>query len=165
MVKSLGDTVACTITIHHLYLVVDDWAGCCHNFCKPVAKFPHDRQSLRQIILDGHPRFFLGTDSAPHPKTKKEGPICAAGIYTTPFIIPYLVSILDSFGALNRLNDFATKFGRNFYGIEQPLFEKKVWVVKEDFQVPFEIKFEDEFGNLDCIIPFLAGKTLKWKLR
>lgn len=50
-VKSLGNTVACTITIHHLILVVDDWAGCCHNFCKPVAKFPHDRAALREVIL------------------------------------------------------------------------------------------------------------------
>lgn len=52
-VKSLGDTVGCTITVHHLQLVVDDWAGQCHNFCKPVAKFPHDRQALRDVVFEG----------------------------------------------------------------------------------------------------------------
>lgn len=71
MVCSLGETVGCTITPHHLVLSVDDWAGNSFNFCKPVAKYPVDRQSLRNIILQGHPRFFLGSDSAPHPKHLK----------------------------------------------------------------------------------------------
>lgn len=53
MVKSLGDTVGCTITLHHLSLTVDDWAGQCFNYCKPVAKYPYDREALRQIILQG----------------------------------------------------------------------------------------------------------------
>lgn len=54
MVSSLGDTVGCTITVHHLTLIVDDWAGQCHHFCKPVAKFPHDRKALQDIILSGN---------------------------------------------------------------------------------------------------------------
>lgn len=54
LVKSFGDTVGCTITIHHLVLTVDDWAGQCHHFCKPVAKFPHDREALRDVILQGN---------------------------------------------------------------------------------------------------------------
>jgi dihydroorotase len=54
MVKSLGTTVGCTITLHHLALVVDDWAGQCHHFCKPVAKFPHDRQALRDVVKAGN---------------------------------------------------------------------------------------------------------------
>ncbi len=53
MVKSLGDTVGCTITVHHLQLIVDDWAGKCHNFCKPVAKFPSDRAALRNVVKEG----------------------------------------------------------------------------------------------------------------
>ena len=53
MVKSLGETVGCSITLHHLSLIVDDWAGQCHHYCKPVAKYPHDREALRQVILDG----------------------------------------------------------------------------------------------------------------
>eukprot|EP00128_Syssomonas_multiformis_P007862 Colp12_sorted_trinity150504_noHs@33988 len=61
-VKSLGETVASTITAHHLDLTVDDWAGKNHNFCKPVAKFPSDRDALRSVVIEGHPRFFLGSD-------------------------------------------------------------------------------------------------------
>lgn len=54
MVKSLGDTVGCSITVHHLELIVDDWAGQAHNFCKPVAKYPHDRDALRAVIAEGY---------------------------------------------------------------------------------------------------------------
>jgi dihydroorotase len=115
-VKSLGPTVACTITIHHLMLIVDDWAGQCHHFCKPVAKYPHDREALRSVIREGHPRFFLGTDSAPHPRSAKEGSAAAAGVYTGNLVLPYLATALDAFGALDRLEDFACRFGRAFYG-------------------------------------------------
>ncbi|CAJ0846704.1 21553_t:CDS:10, partial [Entrophospora sp. SA101] len=115
VVKSLGDTVGCTITIHHLQLVADDWAGKCHNFCKPVAKYPHDRQALRDVILEGHPRFFLGTDSAPHPAHLKECAQSCAGVFTTPLALAYLATILDSFGAIPRLNDFACENGKKFY--------------------------------------------------
>eukprot|EP00842_Homolaphlyctis_polyrhiza_P006772 jgi/Hompol1/7096/HPOL_000742-RA len=153
MVKSLGPTVGCTITIHHLQLIVDDWAGQCHHFCKPVAKFPHDRDALRNVILDGHPRFFLGTDSAPHPRHTKETANAAAGVYVTPYVLPYLVQILDSFGALGRLEDFACKFGRAFYGIEQPSLESRrvVTLVKADTSasgthIPDELCFVDDEG-------------------
>ncbi|PAV20968.1 dihydroorotase [Pyrrhoderma noxium] len=70
-VKSLGPTVGCSITVHHLALTVDDWAGQSFNFCKPVAKFPDDREALREVIREGHSRFFLGSDSAPHPVSSK----------------------------------------------------------------------------------------------
>lgn len=59
MVKSLGDTVGCTITVHHLQLIVDDWAGKCHNFCKPVAKYPSDRAALRNVIKEGKFLFYF----------------------------------------------------------------------------------------------------------
>ncbi|KAK9729525.1 dihydroorotase [Basidiobolus ranarum] len=96
MVKSLGDTVGCTITVHHLSLTVDDWAGQAHHFCKPVAKYPQDRAALRQVIKEGHPRFFLGTDSAPHPKHLKECAQACAGVYTSSHVLPYVATILES---------------------------------------------------------------------
>ena len=77
--------------LQHLELVVDDWAGKPHHFCKPVAKFPHDRDALRAVVKEGHPRFFLGSDSAPHPRHTKETGCAHAGVYTSPFILPYLV--------------------------------------------------------------------------
>ncbi|KAJ1927129.1 dihydroorotase [Tieghemiomyces parasiticus] len=115
MVKSLGPTVGCTITVHHLQLIVDDWAGFHHNFCKPVAKYPHDRAALRAVVKEGHPRFFLGSDSAPHPRHAKENVQSCAGVFTTPLVMPYLATILESFGALHRLRGFACDFGRRFY--------------------------------------------------
>ncbi|KAF4600770.1 hypothetical protein EYR38_005415 [Pleurotus pulmonarius] len=105
-VKSCGNTVGCTITPHHLALTVDDWAGQALNFCKPVAKYPDDRQALRQVIKEGHPRFFLGSDSAPHPSHAKTTCAtdhgCAAGIYTSPILLPLVTDLLDSFGALDK---------------------------------------------------------------
>jgi len=121
-VKSLGATVACTITAHHLALTVDDWAGQSWNYCKPVAKFPDDREALRQVIQEGHPRFFLGSDSAPHPSMKKSTSTpdhgCAAGIYTSPILLPLTAHLLESFGALDKLEGFVSKNGRAFYNRE-----------------------------------------------
>ncbi|KAK9729522.1 dihydroorotase [Basidiobolus ranarum] len=96
MVKSLGDTVGCTITVHHLSLTVDDWAGQAHHFCKPVAKYPQDRAALRQVIKEGHPRFFLGTNSSPHPKHLKAYAQACAGVYTFSHILPYVATVLES---------------------------------------------------------------------
>ena len=134
-VKSLGATVACTITAHHLALTVDDWAGQSWNYCKPVAKFPDDREALRQVIQEGevvffceetealaglgHPRFFLGSDSAPHPSMKKSTSSpdhgCAAGVYTSPILLPLTAHLLESFDALDKLEGFVSKNGRAFY--------------------------------------------------
>lgn len=202
MVKSLGDTVGCTITVHHLQLVVDDWAGKCHNFCKPVAKFPSDRAALRNVIKEGkpkqllqnnnigksfclsrrnialtitcilcnrylgHPRFFLGTDSAPHPSHKKEGPDSCAGVFTTPLVLPYLATILESFGALDRLRGFACDFGRSFYEVKNEKWVGEVKLVRESWNTPEKYAFggagiEGEKGD---VVPFMAGKPLGWKI-
>lgn len=123
MVKSLGDNVACSITVHvnmflifilfsfysvqptqHLDLIVDDWAGKSVNFCKPVAKTPADREALRSVIKEGNTKFFLGSDSAPHPRKNKQSEAGApAGVYTTPFVLPYLAQIFEDLGCLDKL--------------------------------------------------------------
>lgn len=167
-VRSLGDTVACTITIHHLRLTVDDWAGRGHHFCKPVAKYPHDRQALRQIITEGHPRFFLGTDSAPHPKHLKEAPVACAGIYTSSYVLPYLATILESFGALDKLEDFSSTFGRRFYGLDTDddfTTRRRVTLVREPFRVPDSaLTFVNAAGNPCEVVPFMAADTLNWSI-
>ncbi|KAJ3218083.1 hypothetical protein HDU67_006641 [Dinochytrium kinnereticum] len=165
MVKSLGPTVGCTITIHHLTLVVDDWAGQCHNFCKPVAKFPHDREALRSVVREGHPKFFLGTDSAPHPRHTKETAVGAAGVFTGFQTVQYLAHVLDSFGALGALKAFACENGRKFYGMtELASASQTCTLTRADFGVPKEFTFTDDEGNARTLVPFMAGKPLAFSL-
>jgi len=155
-VKACGPTVACTITLHHLSLTVDDWAGNGLNYCKPVAKSPDDREALRQVIREGHPRFFLGSDSAPHPLHRKLPNIasqcCAAGIYTSAYLLPTLASIFESAVPpplatpgkeaaagrtihspipLDRLPDFASTFGRRFYDLPSPDSPRTVTLIRD----------------------------------
>ncbi|KAJ1530049.1 hypothetical protein HK096_008745, partial [Nowakowskiella sp. JEL0078] len=162
MVKSLGDTVGCSITVHHLQLIVDDWAGKPHNFCKPVAKFPYDRQALRDIISQGHPRFFMGSDSAPHQRNKKESSVCAAGVFTTPFLLQYLATILDSFGALDKLHGFACSNGRRFYGLAVGAGDFVGGLKKLPMTVPKEIEYVDEDGSRQTVVPFMADQDLSF---
>ncbi|EGG10163.1 uncharacterized protein MELLADRAFT_33928 [Melampsora larici-populina 98AG31] len=179
-VKSCGPTVGCTITAHHLTLTVDDWAGNGLNFCKPVAKFPDDREALREVIREGHPQFFLGSDSAPHPITSKlpnhPSTCCAAGIYTSPYLLPSLASIFESALPpptssseirqilspipLNRLNGFVSTFGRAFYGIEKN--EKGHTLARDDEKI-VELKITGERDH-EVVVPFWAGRKLGWKL-
>ncbi|KNE94617.1 dihydroorotase, homodimeric type, variant [Puccinia striiformis f. sp. tritici PST-78] len=155
-VKACGPTVACTITLHHLSLTIDDWAGNGLNFCKPVAKSPDDREALRQIIREGHPRFFLGSDSAPHPLNRKlpqkASQCCAAGIYTSAYLLPTLAAIFESAIPppisnndsnqvmqrkihspipLDLLPDFASTFGRKFYDLPPPTSPRRVTLVRD----------------------------------
>lgn len=163
MVKSLGETVACTITIHHLVLTVDDWAGQCHHYCKPVAKYPKDRQALQQVILQGHPRFFLGTDSAPHARHTKESDKSAAGVFTGAYTYHHLVSALQSFGGLDKLKAFACENGRRFYGLSLP---KEEFMISYDtdkrFEIPKEIYYEDDQEEKRSVVPFQSGNVLNF---
>ncbi|KAJ3298443.1 hypothetical protein HK104_010703 [Borealophlyctis nickersoniae] len=163
-VKSLGETVGCTITVHHLQLIVDDWAGQCHHFCKPVAKYPHDRDALRAVIKEGHPRFFLGTDSAPHPRHLKENAASCAGVFTGPYVLQYLASILDLFGALDQLRPFACENGRRFYGLPEQSQSGSAMLVNKEMKVAEEIEYVDDEGVKRAIVPFMAGRTLQWSL-
>ncbi|KAJ7591333.1 Dihydroorotase [Mycena floridula] len=163
-VKACGPTVACTITAHHLALTVDDWAGQSWNFCKPVAKFPDDRRALQQVVKEGHPRFFLGSDSAPHPRDAKAISTpdhgCAAGIYTSPILLPLVAHLLESFGALEQLNGFASRNGRDFYRRPPSGVGKSVTLQKASQRVAsdgYSLREESVFA-------FWAGKELTWKI-
>lgn len=180
-VKSLGPTVACTITAHHLALTVDDWAGQGWNFCKPVAKYPDDREALREIVksgstafiqipivrkpdpaLEGHPRFFLGSDSAPHPPHTKSvatpSQPCAAGVYTSPILLPLVAHLLDSFGALEKLQGFSSTYGRAFYKREK--FSGKPILLQ---RVEGGKAIDESWNQGDQeVVPFWSGKKLDW---
>ncbi|MDA0576655.1 MAG: dihydroorotase [Verrucomicrobia bacterium] len=152
-VQGMGETVAATITAHHLDLIVDDWAGKNHNFCKPVAKRPEDRAALRAILRAAHPRFFLGSDSAPHPRAAKEAACACAGVYTSPLLLPYLADTLDRLGCLDRLPAFVSEFGRRFYGL--PAQPETVRLVRQPQVVP---------AMYGTVVPYRAGETLAWTL-
>lgn len=187
-VKACGDTVACSITAHHLELIVDDWAGQPLHFCKPVAKLPDDRRALREAIASGHPRFFLGSDSAPHPLANKFPSAathggaehlaesacgCAAGVYTSVRLVPLCAHLLESFGALDRLEDFVSNNGRRFYGAPVKEGTRKLKLRRtgeESERIPLvcvhpkhKEMADTEKGKLQ-VVPFWAGKRIGWEI-
>ncbi|ORX41147.1 dihydroorotase [Kockovaella imperatae] len=166
-VLELPSNVACTITAHHLYLTIDTVAPQPHHFCKPLAKEPKDRKALQEAIKSGNPKFFLGSDSAPHPTTSKapglveggEPSPCAAGVYTSPILVPLVATLLESFGALERLEGYVSSHGRRFYNVPpergQELKLKRV----KGQKVPSILR-----GEGTEVVPFWAGKDLDWEI-
>ena len=135
-VKRLGPSVGATITAHHLDITIDDVVGCGHLFCKPVAKLPSDRTALQEVVRSGNPKFFLGSDSAPHPAHKKEAYTAAAGVYTSSHLCVYLADTFDRLGMMHRLENFACKFGAEYFGIPVRMDEKPITLVKKEIIVP-----------------------------
>ncbi len=153
-VERMDERVAATVTLHHLTLTVDDWAGRCHNYTKPVAKLPSDREAIGRVVIAGHSRFFLGSDSAPHPRADKEGVSARPGIFTTPILMPALAERFEQLGCLDRLNDFASLFGRRFYGLPE-LDAPPMRLVRRPWLVP---------ASYGTIVPFRADETLTWTI-
>lgn len=154
-VLRLPSNVAATITVHHLLHTLDDIVGASlhpHHFCKPLPKRPEDREALRAAAFSGNPKFFFGSDSAPHVQSKKECCCGAAGVYTAPVAVPALIQIFEEAGELDKLSNFIGAFGADFYRI--PRQTKKVVYVEDPWTVP-EI--------VDGAVPLFAGKSLKWK--
>lgn len=148
--------VSATITVHHLVLTLDDVVGnliAPHNFCKPLAKRPEDREVLLQAATSGNPKFFYGGDSAPHLKKNKECSHGCAGVFNAPVALPLLAQIFEERNALDCLGYFVSRSGAKFYGLVPSC--EPITLVKEDWVVP---------GEYDGIVPFMAGKTLHWKV-
>ncbi|MDA8325198.1 MAG: dihydroorotase [Nitrospiraceae bacterium] len=155
VVKGLGDNVAATITPHHLRLTTDSIIRGKlrpHNFCMPVAKRPQDRNALIEAAISGNPKFFLGTDDAPHARNKKECAEGCAGVWTGPYGLNHYAEVFEQAEALDKLEGFASVFGARFY--ELPLNEDCVDLVREPLLVEPE---------LDGLVPFMAGQTLNWQ--
>jgi dihydroorotase len=145
-----------TITVHHLLLTLDDVVGGMmkpHLFCKPIAKRPEDLNALLGAALEAHPKVMFGSDSAPHPQSKKESCGCAAGVFTAPIALQLLCEIFDQFGKLNNLQAFVSDNAQNIYGI-CPEF-KEVTLEQRPFLVP-----ENYFG----VVPMYAGETINWAI-
>jgi len=155
-VAELGPNVAATITLHHLEITLDDVVGGMlkpHLFCKPLAKRPEDREALRQAAFSGNPKFFYGTDSAPHHKGRKECASGCAGVYSMPVALEGLVAVFDGAGQLDRLEDFCASYGADFYGLSRST--ESVTLVREDWRVP---------ELVDGVVPYRAGEVMAWKI-
>lgn len=118
------------------------------------------------VIFAGHPRFFLGSDSAPHPADAKSTSTptqgCAAGVYTSPILLPLVADLLESFGALDKLNGFVSDYGRAFY--KRPAASGRKVVLQKDAGSPHTIP--QAYGSDDAeVSPFWAQKELHWAIQ
>jgi dihydroorotase len=159
-IQEQPEHVAATITAHHLWLNRNDLlqGGIRpHLYCLPILKREQDRQALIQAATSGNPRFFLGTDSAPHTKHRKEAPCGCAGVYTGYTALALYTTIFDEYNALDRLSDFASHFGASFYGMTPA--DETIELIKRPWQVPESLSFAGE-----TLIPFAAGQTLAWQI-
>jgi len=150
------DNLYATITVHHLLITLDDVAGGMlqpHLFCKPIAKRPEDRDALRKVALTGHPKVMFGSDSAPHPKHKKEACGCAAGVFTAPIALHLLADLFESHNALDKLQDFISGNAQKIYAITPPV--KTVTLEKKPFRVPAEY---------NGVVPMYAGEELSYTI-
>ncbi len=154
--------VAATITPQHLMMNRNDLlvGGIRpHNYCLPVLKRQEHQQALRQVVTTGSRKFFLGTDSAPHAKHKKEAACGCAGCYSAWSAIELYTQVFDELGALDKLEGFASFYGPDFYGLERN--KGTITLVKESWQTPESIALP----NNDSIVPFYAGQSVSWKLQ
>ena len=164
-VRSAGANLAATITPHHLHINRNAlFAGGLRPdfYCLPVAKRELHRIALRGAATSGNPKFFLGTDSAPHARTAKEAACGCAGIFNAPFALESYAAVFEQENALERLEAFASEFGPRFYGL--PLNEATVTLERQPLEVPSRLHLNDAAGTAVELVPFHAGETLPWRL-
>ena len=155
-VRDAPATVAATITPQHLHINRNAlFAGGLrpHAYCLPVAKRERHRLAVRRAAISGSPKFFLGTDSAPHSREAKESSCGCAGIFNSPFALESYAMVFEEEGALDKLEGFASEHGPRFYDLE--LNRGTVTLERTKVDVPEEI---------DGLVPFHAGQTIGWRL-
>ena len=159
-VRDASHNVAATITAHHLLLNRNAlFAGGInpHHYCLPILKRENHREKLVGAATSGSPKFFLGTDSAPHSRSVKEAACGCAGIYTAHAAIELYAEAFEQAGALGMLEAFASFNGAAFYGL--PRNQDSITLMKEKWDVPAQLEFAG-----DVLIPLRAGKSVMWKL-
>jgi dihydroorotase len=155
------DNLYATVTLHHLLITLDDVAGGMlnpHLFCKPIAKRPEDRSALLDAALKAHPKLMFGSDSAPHPKYKKESCGCAAGVFTAPIALQALTELFEKHDCLDNLNKFVSLNAQKIYNLE--LENKTVKLIKKDFIIPTAYEYKNE-----SVIPMYAGEVISWSIK
>src|SRR5438477_1276850 len=159
-VEVTAPNVAATVTAHHLLMNRNAlFMGGIrpHHYCLPVLKREEHREALVEAATSGNPKFFLGTDSAPHARNTKEAEYGCAGIYTAHAAIELYAIAFEEAGALDKLEGFASRHGAQFYGL--PVNEDKITLLRRDWTVPQTVAFGRE-----RLVPLRAGETMPWKL-
>ena len=159
-VLAAGPNVAATITPQHLHInrnamLVGGIQP--HNYCLPVAKRESHRLALRRAATSGNPKFFLGTDSAPHERHTKESACGCAGIFNAPFALESYLAVFEEEGALGRFEGFASLHGPAFYGL--PVNEESITLERAEVTVPATLPA----GGSE-VVPFHAGQALGWRI-
>ena len=160
-VESARAGIAATITPQHLLMNRNDlFAGGLqpHNYCLPVLKRSEHQAALQAAATSGDPRFFLGTDSAPHPRTAKERSCGCAGCFSAPAALALYAQLFDQLGALEKLDNFASRFAAEFYG--WPRNGEELALLKKPWTVPARLDFTEG----EEIIPYWAGRPLDWQV-
>jgi dihydroorotase len=160
-VSAANDNVAATITAHHLlFNRTDIFTGGIrpHYYCLPVLKREEHRVALLKAAASGNPKFFLGTDSAPHAKHTKEAACGCAGCYTALHAMELYATAFESADALDKLEGFASFFGADFYGL--PRNTTTITLEKSSWHIPDELPFPGS-----PVVPLRAGETLEWRMR
>ncbi|MDD2871698.1 MAG: dihydroorotase [Candidatus Gracilibacteria bacterium] len=158
-----NENVVASITAHHLlinrnaiFTVDEKTALNPHNFCLPVAKTERDRNILIKAATSGNPKFFAGTDSAPHPLSRKESSCGCAGCFTGLHALELYATAFYQFGKLAKLEDFLSIFGRLHYGLEIPSNDY-ITLGYEKYLIPEKLGEEN-------LVPFMYGQILNWKI-
>lgn len=160
-VKNAPQNIAATLTAHHLLLTRNDLLNGGirpHYYCAPVVKTHDDQQALIQAAISGNPKFFLGSDSAPHAQNKKESACGCAGIFTGHAALPLYAEVFAENNALDKLEGFASFYGADFYKL--PRNQEKIKLQQEEWTVPNFYPYGSE-----KLIPFGAGKKLYWSVK
>ncbi len=160
-VTEAGPQVAATITPQHLLfnrnqMLVGGIRP--HYYCLPILKRSSHQQALVQAATSGSPKFFLGTDSAPHARDRKETACGCAGCYSHHAALAFYAEVFDRANALDKLEGFASFFGADFYGL--PRHTDTITLVRESWRLPETLPLGDE----DMLVPLGAGETLSWRV-
>ncbi|MGH8683236.1 MAG: dihydroorotase [Burkholderiales bacterium] len=159
-VSAAGAKVAATVTAHHLlYNRNELFRGGLrpHFYCVPVLKRERHREALVRAVTGGSPKFFLGTDSAPHPRGEKESACGCAGCFTAHAALELYAEAFERAGALARLEAFASFNGPDFYRL--PRNAARVTLIRDPWQAPAEVAFGD-----GTVVPLRAGESIAWRL-
>ncbi len=155
-----GDNVASTITPHHLiYNRSDLFRGGIkpHLYCLPILKRSSHQIALLDAAISGNPKFFLGSDSAPHSIQSKESACGCAGIYSAHASLEFYADVFDQMNSLDKLEGFASEFGASFYGLPKNL--DSITLIREDWKIPEKLPIGNEW-----LVPMMAKETAKWKV-